>query len=723
MSLIVWDAGIAAGGAVRTGLVRGCVARASSGDPLEGFPLRLVGNGVLRLTRSAAGGEFRFENLPPGIYRLEGDLAGAALSNPGPVRVEPGSTTDIILLVDIEETHLERVTVTGGPAGSRHEGTQREVYDGRTLRARPGALGDPMRALRGSAGIRTDSDLKSEAGMRGGAGADTRVVLDGLPVLEPFHFAGGAGTASALSGDLVESVEVHAGGFSVEHGDALSGVVEIRTPRDRPERLIGRAGIDTTHGRIALAGPVARNGVWRLAGRAGDMGLYEASMEGEEIEEVAFRDLYGGVEFTLRGGARLAAWLMRGASEFDQKVGDSGRVVQVARHAAGSVRIETPIDERTLLRATLGRGVSDASSGVTGGSSYDEFLETEEARASLIRLLGSRHALHAGLSLSVDRASIAGRIDRGAGPGPAAIDEVGRTGGLYVEDRWEGSPRVGLRYGIRLDRFSLTGESEISPRLSIVVTPHAGLAFSGAAGRFVQFPRPRQRFLASGSPLRAQIADEVIVGLERRFPGGRRLLVEAFARDLRHPIGETVNLYVDLPEAMARFERGRVRGLEIAWERSQAGPWRWRFDYARMRASQQMDGERFPMNSDQRHALTALIGRRLGRGWDLSATARFSTGHPFTPVVLRSNGIDAWTEAGALNAASLPDYHRLDLRLSRTLPTARGRVTLHVDLINVYDRDNVRNVDVTYDPATRTLTRTRRLQAPFMPVFGFSAEF
>lgn len=63
------------------------------------------------------------------------------------------------------------------------------------------------------------------------------------------------------------------------------------------------------------------------------------------------------------------------------------------------------------------------------------------------------------------------------------------------------------------------------------------------------------------------------------------------------------------------------------------------------------------------------------------------------------------------------------MRLTHRRPTAWGRIVVHFDLINVSDHANLRSIDVDLDPAARTLTRTRHNQAPFMPVFGVSAEF
>ena len=723
LSLAAAVTGLRASTETATGLLHGRVTWAATGSPLEQVPLRLLGFGVQLTARSGDAGRFRFERVPAGTYLLTADLPALAAAIPVDVTVVPGSETRADLIVILPEAPAERITVVGARRAGGHEGVSTEIYDAATLRSRPGALDDPFRALAGAAGVRAENDFKADVGIRGGTGADTRVLLDGLPVFEPFHFAGGAGSASAVSGDLVESVEVHSGGFSVEHGDTLAGVVEIHTPRLRPESVAGRAGFGTTLGHMAVTGPLAASGRFRVTGRAGDLGLYDELLQEEEVESVSFRDLYGAFEFALPGGGRLETSILRGSSDFGQRVGTSGRAEQNASHGATNLRLEIPLDSRTLLRAFVSAGKNEGSARVTGGPSFDGAMESTDARASIVRLHGSGHTMTAGMNLSVTRASLLGLVAEGGGLRASAIDEEGRTSGVFVEDRWERSSRFGIRYGARLDRYSLTGESEISPRISVILRPAAGLKITGAVGRFVQFARPRQRFLASAASLAAQKADELIVGVERRWGSGHRLVVEAFHRDIRDPVVETVNRYVDLPEALGQFDTANVRGLEVTWERVPRGPWRYRIDYALMEAQQEIGGMTTPMNTDQRHSLNALIGRRLGRGWDLTATARYGSGLPYTPVLLGSNGINLWLESGPLNSARLPGYHRLDLRLAHQRPTAWGRVLVHFDLINVYDQDNLRSIDVDLDPAARTLTRTRHNQVPFMPVFGVSAEF
>ena len=78
---------------------------------------------------------------------------------------------------------------------------------------------------------------------------------------------------------------------------------------------------------------------------------------------------------------------------------------------------------------------------------------------------------------------------------------------------------------------------------------------------------------------------------------------------------------------------------------------------------------------------------------------------------------------GELNSARLPAFHRLDLRVSRSMPVSWGSFAVHVDLLNVCNRTNVRSIDLYYDAAGGVFYRTTAYQSPFLPVVGLTADF
>ena len=730
---------ISAGSA--SGAIHGMLRSGDGGAPLPGVRVLLLrapaANGasapathgasapaaaVPVVTTSDAEGRFRFERLPPGRYTLLLEHPGHAPRSLAGIEVPPSGTVPVAeSLVPVSTV---RVTVFGGAAGHGVSGPSRQRFDARAMKERPAALDDPFRAMAGAAGLASQNDFTSEIRIRGGQAADTAVLLDGLPLPRAYHFAGGAGSVGAVSGGLLQEAEVMAGGFSVEHGDVLAGVIELTTSESRPGALTGSGSLSSVAGQAWLAGP-AGSGDFLMSARGSDLGLYEDHVGEEGMDDLAFHDLLGRYRVYLPGGGRVTFGMLRSNERYEQAIGDGETARLDGGQSALRASIEAPLDAATFLRLGLADSGRDGRSEVSGGAAHQEHLSRRELRGSILRLLGDEHRLTAGFDLALESGVIEGTVYQAQGLVPGLFDATERTSGLFVEDLWRPTPSWALRYGVRADRFSEYGSVAVSPRASLRFGDPEGLSFSAAAGRFVQFPRPEQIFLAAGAGdgLQAQIGEHLIVGVDRRWQGGFRLLLEAYRKSTRDAIGEAINRYVDLPELLQRFDRADHRGVELTLERAGTGPWRLRLDYSFLVAELRDAGVTIPAGTDQRHAANLLVGRRLGRGWDLSAVARYGTGLPYTPLIPWTNGLDYSVRVGELNAVRLPAYHRLDLRLSRALPTDWGHLDLFVELLNVLNRENVRSVEVTRDPLSNGFIRTVDYQAPFLPVFGIAASF
>jgi hypothetical protein len=109
-------------------------------------------------------------------------------------------------------------------------------------------------------------------------------------------------------------------------------------------------------------------------------------------------------------------------------------------------------------------------------------------------------------------------------------------------------------------------------------------------------------------------------------------------------------------------------------------------------------------NYDSRNVFNILFEFNLGDGWITSAIWNYNSGLPFTEIVgyydkayfQDLSGIDQtgedfqpFTLLGDKNVGRLPDYHRLDVSLSKRLQIYGFKILLGVDVINVYDRANI----------------------------------
>ena len=167
---------------------------------------------------------------------------------------------------------------------------------------------------------------------------------------------------------------------------------------------------------------------------------------------------------------------------------------------------------------------------------------------------------------------------------------------------------------------------------------------------------------------------------------------------------------------------------------------------------------RTPFDFDRRHVANLALDYRIGRSWRLGATFRYGTGFPYTPatgyapiIVTRFQAEDPSaepeveiltdsrtglarfdvvydSEEGA-NAARLPAYHRLDLRLSRAFRLFRLDGQFYVDVVNVYNRENLLayrygvTVDHSNPEQAPQLRRERTTMLPILPTIGLSIAF
>ena len=146
----------------------------------------------------------------------------------------------------------------------------------------------------------------------------------------------------------------------------------------------------------------------------------------------------------------------------------------------------------------------------------------------------------------------------------------------------------------------------------------------------------------------------------------------------------------------------------------------------------EIDGRRVPRSTDQPHSFRAGLDYHPGREWDLALVWQYHSGWPTTALAAQqvesADGTAQWVPVpGPRNAERLPSYHRLDLRFGRSWSLGLGRLEAHVDLLDVYDRENLRgfqNIQLVPDGAGGVdLTREPVTWRGFVPSIGVRWSF
>lgn len=230
---------------VGAGKITGVVTDASTGQPLGGAQVYLEGTGIGTLTQE--NGRYFLINVPAGSYTLVAQLIGYATVRKENVLVamEVTRTADFQLppqAVALEEVVVEAERV---PLIETKATGSADVVTAEVIRTLPVVDIPSVLALQhGFLQVPQNTDVVayvdqrrglSPVRIRGGRAGETLTLVDGIPIN---NFVLG-GPAMFLGGSMVEQIDYIRGGFEPKYGNALSGVVNIKT-REPSGRLEGQ---------------------------------------------------------------------------------------------------------------------------------------------------------------------------------------------------------------------------------------------------------------------------------------------------------------------------------------------------------------------------------------------------------------------------------------------------------------------------------------------------
>jgi TonB-dependent receptor-like protein/carboxypeptidase-like protein len=564
----------------------------------------------------------------------------------------------------------------------------------------PGAAADVNRAIQTLPGVQS-VDEGTALFVRGGDYTETKVLLDGAVLLNPTQLRTATGTfVGTVDPFLLDGIFFSSGGFGARYGNALSGIVALRT-QGRPSRTsaTASAGLAAFSGAAAVALP--RTMGLRLAGNRFDLDPFlrvNGSAHQYDPAPVG-HDMSGSVTWSYRPSGEVKVFGLDQTSRLGVGVDEASY--------GGTFHVD---DESRIAVATwrdafrgLAPWISVSTSDHDGRQQFGVFRLGRRFRSSQIatvveRPLGVRATLRAGGEWERVSTVFDGSIPaRGDDVAPGArvtlwrSDGSGDRGGLFAEADWRLGGRVAATTGVRTDRSTLTRRRTTDPRLSVSLGLRPGVTLTGAWGIYHQVADPMFFDPSFGGhpSLPPTRATHAVIGAQ--LGGGERFTarVEAYDKEYR-----------DLAQLTRDYEivsggTGRARGADV-WLKARA-PFRvdarLAYGFVRSRRSDPHTGLVASAPFDVTHSLTTMLTRQWGHGWQTSAAYRHATGHPFTPVASATfdDTRQLWVPTyGTPMSERLPPFHRLDLSASwfrRVSPSLQ--VVAYWSMSNVLDRTNV----------------------------------
>lgn len=307
-----------------TGVLSGRVLDATA-VPLSDAAVQAILSDTVFITASATDGEFRFETLPTGIYRVRVTHIGHLPAEQAEVWVRSGKEQQLEFTLLTNTVELRPVEVRTGAVERLNAVSSIALTVEKSLRY-PATFSDPARLAMSYPGVVATNDQGDHFSVRGNNPGNNVWLLEGVEIVTPSHLTNagtetdlpsltGGGT-TILSAQMLGNSQLLTGGLSAPYGNALGGVMDLRlrgglTKRRAYTVQAGLIGID-----LSAEGPFKQGGKasYLVNYRYSTLGLLGSMNVALGDEAISFQDIAFTVNLPFSDRSELLLFGMGGNS-------------------------------------------------------------------------------------------------------------------------------------------------------------------------------------------------------------------------------------------------------------------------------------------------------------------------------------------------------------------------------------------------------------------------
>jgi len=718
------------------GSLRGLIADSTSGEPLPFANVVLSELGIGASTDNR--GYFIIASVPPGRYSVYISYVGYNAKTYDVVVIK-GKLTHIdvelapssynIGVVEKVEKRFHRETTTE---------VSLEKISMKALEALPkGVETDVMRSLTMLPGVQSAGDASAKFYVRGSPSDQNLILLNGIPVYYPFH---ALGMFSVFDPEILSSVEFFKGGFTSEYSGRISSVLDMKTKKGNKKSYGLTTAASFLTAKALVEGPMPY-GSFVLHGRMSHSNEILSKFSSQNIP-IDFYDFSFNVEYANDKFMQNSTFNFFGffSKDIIQHNNPELEDFNWSNNIFGVNYFQ--IDDKSPFFAEFIAYISMADGEVIPNNSNSRArgnsIKDITGKVDFHYVYNNRNELVAGLQiqgvytdLTLQKALQDTTVLRTRGNN---LSIFGKYKFMQVDD-------LGIDFGTRLNVIRLAGgghdEISIEPRLNILYQATPDISLHGAWGLYTQEVvtiTDEDEVVSLFDPwtitplyIDPATAIQYVAGISANVSDNIKFETEGYYKVIH-----------DLPiineERFFASQKELIKGSSVAygWEVSAkylTGPFSLTCNYSLGWAFKTVLGNTYKPRYDSRHKISIISGYDFGDGWTASILWNYNSGLNFTQIGgyyykyqvgnlfsdgVFSNGFSPQTILGSRNKGRMPDYHRLDINVSKSFSIGPTKFLVDLNLINVYDRANLFYVDRD--------TGERVNMLPFLPTATIKME-
>ena len=725
------------------------------GNPIELASVMVVSQGKLAMTNLK--GEFHMQLHSADSVKVRFSMIGYK-SKERVLRRPQGKQTMLVQLLDDNE--MQEVVVEGK---TKQHGTTEEL-DVDKVKQGPSASGNAVEEMvQTQAGVSTHSELSSQYNVRGGTFDENSVYINNIEVYRPFLVRSGQQEGlSIINPDMVQSVGFSTGGFEAKYGDKMSSALDITYKRPKRTEASLTASL---LGASAYLGIASKKFTWTngvryktnryLLGSLQTKGEYKPSFldyqtylswQPSKRWQIDFIGNISDNHYNFQPEDRETNFgTLQNVKKF--RVYFDGQEKDLFRTYFGSLAITRHLSPRTdvsLLASAFSTREqerydiqgqywltqTETSENLGVGTYMQHSRDYLNANVKSLKLMlqhrTGKHKIEGGVTYKVEQVKENSAEYEYRDSAGYNVPHTGRDLRMiyslraknelnakrteaYLQDTWNFQTRDSvptlftLNYGVRFAHWSFNGESIVSPRASLTITPgkNRNLSFRIAGGLYYQAPFYKElrdtsvvngiTYATLNQSVRSQRSIHALASMSYRFEMmGRpfKFTAEAYYKALSQLVPYSVD-NVKVTYYGDQHATGHATGLDLKlFGEFVPGTDSW-LTLSVMNTRMRLNGKSIPLPTDQRYALNLYFTDYFPgtTRWRMSLKLAYADGLPFaTPHQELEN-----------NSFRAPAYKRADIGMSyRLLDNHDGsrntifkNVWIGLDCLNLFGINNV----------------------------------
>ena len=724
------------------------------GNPIELASVMVVSQGKLAMTNLK--GEFHIQLHSADSVKVRFSMIGYK-SKERVLRRPQGKQTMLVQLLDDNE--MQEVIVEGK---TKQHGTTEEL-DVDKVKQGPSASGNAVEEMvQTQAGVSTHSELSSQYNVRGGTFDENSVYINNIEVYRPFLVRSGQQEGlSIINPDMVQSVGFSTGGFEAKYGDKMSSALDITYKRPKRTEASLTASL---LGASAYLGIASKKFTWTngvryktnryLLGSLQTKGEYKPSFldyqtylswQPSKRWQIDFIGNISDNHYNFQPEDRETNFgTLQNVKKF--RVYFDGQEKDLFRTYFGSLSITRHLSPRTdvsLLASAFSTREqerydiqgqywltqTETSENLGVGTYMQHSRDYLNANVKSLKLMlqhrMGKHKIEGGVTYKVEQVKENSAEYEYRDSAGYNVPHTGRDLRMiyalraknelnakrteaYLQDTWNFQTRDSVptlftfNYGVRFAHWSFNGESIVSPRASLTITPgkNRNLSFRIAGGLYYQAPFYKElrdtsvvngiTYATLNQSVRSQRSIHALASMSYRFEMmGRpfKFTAEAYYKALSQLVPYSVD-NVKVTYYGDQHATGHATGLDLKlFGEFVPGTDSW-LTLSVMNTRMRLNGKSIPLPTDQRYALNLYFTDYFPgtTRWRMSLKLAYADGLPFaTPHQELEN-----------NSFRAPAYKRADIGMSYRLIGSDNRrnsvfknVWLGLDCLNLFGINNV----------------------------------